>query len=100
MEKAWKVYIVQCADGTFYTGITTDVERRVDEHNFSDSLAAKYTQSRRPVILVYEETLASRADAAKREYQIRCMGRLGKEALIAGCCPGGTVGFSVKASPE
>ncbi len=84
MESAWKVYMVQCADGTFYTGITTDLERRVHEHNFSASLASKYTRSRRPVILVYEEPLASRGDAAKREYQIRCLGRKAKEALIAG----------------
>ena len=48
----WHVYIVECADGTYYTGITTDVDRRINEHNYSFR-SAKYTRSRRPVRLVY-----------------------------------------------
>lgn len=81
---AWAVYIVRCADGTFYTGIATDVGRRVAEHNAADGLAAKYTRSRRPVILVYEETAPTRAEAGRREYQIKQLTRAQKLALISG----------------
>jgi putative endonuclease len=78
---AWYVYILRCADGSFYTGITTDVARRVEEHNGSDRLGARYTRSRRPVDLVHVEAVASRAEAARREAAIRKMGRAGKAAL-------------------
>ena len=77
----WFVYIVRCADGTFYTGITKDVERRVREHNANDKLASKYTKSRRPVMLMYHEVSVSRSSASKREYEIKCMTRKEKEAL-------------------
>jgi putative endonuclease len=80
---AWTVYIVRCADGTFYTGIATDVGRRVAEHNATDGLAAKYTRSRRPVTLVYEEKAATRAEAGRREYQIKQLTRAQKLALIS-----------------
>ena len=77
----WKVYIVECADGTYYTGITTDTKRRLLEHNFSLK-SAKYTRSRRPVKLVYEEESQSRSTASKREYQIKKMKRKDKAVLI------------------
>ncbi len=80
---AWHVYIVRCADGTLYTGIATDVARRIEEHNGSDRLAAKYTRARRPVRLVYQEEVGSRSDAAKREYAIKQMTRAAKRRLIA-----------------
>ena len=64
------VYIVQCADETLYTGIATDLERRIDEHNHSDK-GAKYTRARRPVTLVYHETFENRSAASKREYEIK-----------------------------
>ena len=64
------VYIVQCADETLYTGIATDLERRIDEHNHSDK-GAKYTRARRPVTLVYHETFEDRSTASKREYEIK-----------------------------
>ena len=79
---AWIVYIVRCADGSLYTGIAKDVARRVEEHNESDLLAANYTRSRRPVALVYQEPAATRSVAGKREYEIKQMTRLEKEALI------------------
>jgi putative endonuclease len=79
---SWNVYLVRCADGTLYTGIATDVTRRVAEHNGSDALGARYTRSRRPVVLVYSETVATRSDALKREHQIRRLGRAGKEKLM------------------
>ena len=64
------VYMLRCADDTLYTGITTDLERRVDEHNNSVK-GAKYTRARRPVSLVYSEELESRSEASKREYFIK-----------------------------
>lgn len=78
----WYVYILKCADNSLYTGITIDVERRVDEHNHDDKLAAKYTRVRRPVKLVYQESLASRSLAASREAKIKKLKRIEKEALF------------------
>lgn len=80
---AWFVYILRCADGSLYTGITTDVARRLAEHNGNDRLGARYTRSRRPVNLVHVEEVASRAEAARREAAIRKLGREGKAALCA-----------------
>lgn len=68
------VYIVECADTTLYTGITTDLERRLSEHNQSEKWA-KYTKARRPVTLVYSEKHASRSEACKREYAIKQLSR-------------------------
>lgn len=79
----WYVYLVRCSDDTYYTGITTDVERRVEEHNSSNQLGARYTRSRRPIQLIYHENVESRSTAAKREAEIRRLGRKGKEALIS-----------------
>ena len=77
------VYILKCADDTLYTGITTELERRVDEHNGSEK-GAKYTRVRRPVILIYSEVYNDRSSASKREYQIKKnMTRVEKLALIA-----------------
>lgn len=64
------VYIVQCSDYTLYTGITTDIERRIEEHNFSVK-GAKYTRARRPVTLVYSQSCQNRSEASKREYFIK-----------------------------
>ena len=66
----WYVYILQCADGTYYTGITTDLDRRLREHNQA-SCGAKYTRARRPVVLAYSETALNRSIASKREAQIK-----------------------------
>ena len=74
-------YILQCNDDTLYTGITTDVNRRVKEHN-SSSKGAKYTKVRRPVTLVYTEELEDRSSACKREYAIKQLSRDEKKALI------------------
>jgi len=64
------VYIVKCTDDTLYTGIATELERRIDEHNSSDK-GAKYTKARRPVELVYFEEYPDRSTASKREYRIK-----------------------------
>lgn len=78
----WSVYIVRCADHTLYSGVTTDVERRVTEHNGSTK-GAKYTRARQPVTLVYQEPAASRSAACIREAALKRLTREQKEALIA-----------------
>jgi putative endonuclease len=77
---AFYCYILECADGTFYTGWTTDPPRRERQHNAGRG--AKYTRTRRPVKLVYVEELSSRADAMKRELAIKAMGRERKLKLV------------------
>ena len=76
------VYILKCADETLYTGIATELERRIEEHNGSDK-GAKYTRVRRPVRLVYSEEYPDRSSASKREYEIKKkMSRAEKLELI------------------
>ena len=76
------VYIVICSDETLYTGIATELERRIEEHNNSDK-GAKYTRVRRPVKLVYSEEYPNRSAASKREYMIKKkMNRAQKLSLI------------------
>lgn len=84
MAVAWCVYMVRCGDGSLYTGIATEAARRVAEHNDNDLLAAKYTRTRRPVVLVYQERCIDRADAARREHAIKRMRRREKLSLIDG----------------
>lgn len=84
MNTKWHVYIVRCADDTFYTGIARDVSRRVDEHNGKGGPGARYTRARRPVTLVYQETAAGRSEAGQREYAIKQLCRGDKLALIGG----------------
>jgi len=80
------VYILCCNDDTLYTGIATDLERRVKEHNTS-AKGAKYTRVRRPVSLVYSETYPDRSSASKREYEIKKkMSRVEKLVLIESKC--------------
>ena len=80
--KMYYVYIVKCADDTLYTGIATQLDRRIDEHNSSEK-GAKYTRIRRPVELVYSEEYPDRSAASKREYEIKKkMTRKDKLALI------------------
>jgi putative endonuclease len=77
------LYILKCADQTLYTGITTDVSRRIKEHN-SSSLGSKYTRARRPVELVYKKKFKNRSLASQAEAQIKKMSRLEKLELIKG----------------
>jgi len=81
-EKEWWVYIVACSDESLYTGITTDRERRIAEHNNSKK-GAKYTRNRRPVDLVYSEMHPDRSTASKREYEIKKLSRAEKLKLIS-----------------
>ena len=73
-------YILECADGTFYTGWTTDPDRRLRTHN--RGAGARYTRTRRPVQLVYIEIQADRGQAMRRERQIKTFDRSRKKALI------------------
>lgn len=78
--KCWYVYIVECADGTLYTGITDDVESRILAHN--SGKGAKYTKGRGPVNLKYKEELKDRSEATKREGEIKKISRKEKLTLI------------------
>ena len=74
------VYVLECADGTLYTGYTTDVDRRVAEHDAGEG--AKYTRGRTPVELVHVESFESKSAALSREYEIKQLSRRQKERLI------------------
>ncbi|MEM7082811.1 MAG: GIY-YIG nuclease family protein [Pseudomonadota bacterium] len=76
----WHVYIVECADRTLYTGISTDVDRRISLHNAGRG--AKYTRVRRPVSLVYREVASDRGSALRREYAIKQLSAQQKRQLI------------------
>lgn len=83
------VYVIQCADNTLYTGYTTDIDKRVTEHNgeggtaTAQSAGARYTRGRRPVELVYSEKFATRSEAMQREYAIKQLSRPEKQKLIS-----------------
>ena len=79
---AWTVYLARCADGSFYTGITTNPLRRLAQHN--TGRGAAYTRSRLPVALVYVEAATDRASALRREHAIRQLSRGEKERLASG----------------
>jgi putative endonuclease len=80
---AHHVYVIECSDGTLYTGYTTDIERRVSEHNAGDG--AKYTRGRTPVELRHSETFDSKGDALAREHAIKRLSRSEKDALVDDC---------------
>ncbi len=79
----WAVYIVRCADSSLYTGIAKNVEERINLHNAGRG--AKYTRSRRPVELVYFESVDNRATALRRELAIKRLERDDKKKLIESC---------------
>ena len=81
-KNSWFVYIMRCADGTLYTGITTDLARREQEHN-AEKKGARYTRNRRPVVLVYSEAVENRSEASKREHAIKKLPLSGKMELMA-----------------
>jgi len=81
-SSAWFVYILRCADNSLYTGITTDLKRRLVEHNAKKSVT-KYTRARQPVAMVYNESVYSRSTAGQREAQIKSLTKIQKEKLIS-----------------
>ena len=80
MDKKWIVYILRCGDNTLYTGITDDLEHRLEMHRCGKG--AKYTRGRNPLELAYSETVGSKSEALKREYAIKRMTRTEKLAII------------------
>ncbi len=80
MDKQWFLYILECRDGSLYTGITDDLDRRLAAHNAGKG--AKYTRGRGPVTLVYREEMLSYSDALKREYRVKQLSRTEKLNLI------------------
>ena len=83
----WSLYILRCGDGSFYTGVTTDIERRFREHE--KGRASRYTRTHRPVALVYREECGTRSQALSRECAVKSLGRQAKEDLVAGGKAGG-----------
>ena len=81
MEKQHFVYMLKCKDDTFYIGYTTDLDRRVEEHNTSPK-GAKYTRGRRPIKLVYHVACNTRSDATKLEWELKKLTRQQKEGLL------------------
>lgn len=81
METNWYLYILRCGDGTLYTGITTDVQRRLEEHR--SGKGAKYTRGRGPLELVYRESCEDYSNALKREYAVKHLNRREKLKLIS-----------------
>lgn len=80
MANSWKLYMLRCGDGTLYTGITTDVEKRLEAHR--SGKGAKYTRGRGPLELVYSEECGSHSDALKRELELKALTRQQKKELI------------------
>ena len=88
----WQVYILECNDGTYYTGITKDIPARLECHNSGNG--AKYTRSRRPCRLVYFENHKSESAARKREYEIKQFTHIMKEELVLAFPPAKLENFS------
>ena len=76
----WHVYIVECSDNSYYTGLALDLEKRIKRHN--DGQGAKYTRSHRPVKLIYTEKFDTRLAASQREVEIKKLSRLAKDTLV------------------
>jgi len=77
----WCVYMIRCSDNSLYTGITTDISRRFQQHD--EGKGAKYFRGRSPLLVVYREGSHSRCSAARREYAIKRMNRTEKELMVA-----------------
>ncbi len=76
----WKVYILRCGDGSLYTGVTSDLEKRIEQHRNGEG--ARYTRGRGPLELVFEESFSDRGSAQKREMEIKGMDRSSKLKLL------------------
>ena len=80
-ELNWSVYMIEVSDGSFYTGISTDVERRFEEHS-KGKKGAKFFNGKKPIKILYQENNHNRSSASKREAQIKAMTRLQKEKML------------------
>ena len=81
--RSWYVYVVRCSDNTLYCGSTVDVKKRVDQHNGS-TRGAKYTRSRRPVVLVKSWKLSDKSEALKKEASFKNLSKSQKERVVSG----------------
>ena len=81
-KERWSLYIAECADGSYYTGIAKDVEKRIEAHN--SGKGAKYTSTHAPVRLVFQEAQASYSAALRREYQVKTLPKGRKIRLVEG----------------
>lgn len=79
---AWWVYILRCSDGSLYTGVAVDRDRRIRQHNGELAGGARYTRSRRPVELIWSEACADRAGAQAREAEVKALSRAEKLRLV------------------
>lgn len=79
-SSTWFLYLIRCADDSLYTGITTDLQRRVREHN--TKLGAKAVKGKLPVVMIYSESHVSRSSASKREFEIKSLTRAEKLTLV------------------
>ncbi len=84
IKNTWYVYFLRCNDNSLYAGITTNIDRRLHQHNHT-KLGAKYTRAKRPVTLVFIEAALDKSTASKREYQIRKLTKTQKEQLVSTC---------------
>ncbi len=82
LVEVWYLYILKCGDGSLYTGVTPDLQRRIKSHN--DGSGGRYTRCRLPVSLIYSESYSTKSEALKRELQVKGWSRVKKEALITG----------------
>lgn len=81
ISSVYFTYLICCSDGSYYVGITTDIERRLRQHNGQLAGGARYTRNRRPVVLAYVEQHKTKSDAAKREYILKKLSHKEKEQL-------------------
>jgi Predicted endonuclease containing a URI domain len=84
-QAGWWVYMLRCADGSLYTGVTTNLQRRLAEHNGERAGGARYTRCRRPVALIWQESGHDRCSAQRREVALKRLSRERKLALLRGC---------------
>jgi len=76
----WTVYILECSDGSYYTGITKNLSRRITQHQ--TGVGAKYTKGRTPIKLIYQEAYKDRSKATKREMEIKALKKIEKQRLV------------------
>lgn len=88
-EQQWFVYLLRCADGSLYTGISTDVQRRLAEHRgeLGKARGAKALRGKRPLHLVFEKQVANKSEALQLEYRVKQLSRPQKEKMILGVLP-------------
>lgn len=82
MKEKWSLYVAECADGSYYTGIAKDVEKRIESHN--SGKGAKYTATHGPVTLVFQEPQGDYSTALRREYQVKSLSKERKVRFVAG----------------